>query len=73
MLVYGYSPTGTAMNLDVLLDVPLNFESMWKNRIERDYLGKKLQLISTEDLIKLKEYSGRPQDIEDVKNLLGLK
>jgi predicted nucleotidyltransferase len=73
MLVYGYAPTGKAMNLDVLLDIPLDFELMWKNRVERDYQGSTLKLISTDDLIRLKEYSGRPQDIEDIKNLLGLK
>ncbi len=54
------------MSLDVLMDVPLIFEEMWNKKESRQVDGILVNLVSVEDLIKLKQYANRKQDIDDV-------
>jgi predicted nucleotidyltransferase len=57
------------MNIDVVTDVPLNFDDMWERRETRMMGGYDLQIVSVDDLILLKEYAGRVQDKKDIELL----
>ncbi len=58
------------VRLDVQTRTPgLSFEEAWERRIETEFQGVKLYLVSREDLIRSKKASGRPRDLEDVKIL----
>ncbi len=48
---------------------PFDFSSSWKNRSRTKYGKQRLSVIGIEDLIKLKKYSKRARDLEDVKRL----
>ncbi|MDI1356351.1 MAG: hypothetical protein PSX36_15650 [bacterium] len=54
------------MNLDVLLDTPVEFETLWKNRSSRKITDTDIYLVGIEDLIQLKTYANRVQDQQDV-------
>ena len=63
---YFYQMGIPPMRVDVLMGIPgLDFTSAWKNRIEIDFDGLTVPLISRPDLIKIKNASGRPQDLID--------
>ena len=58
------------VRLDVQTRIPgLSFEEACERRIETEFQGVKLYLVSREDLIRSKKASGRPRDLEDVKIL----
>ncbi|MEH0155340.1 nucleotidyl transferase AbiEii/AbiGii toxin family protein [Limibacter armeniacum] len=61
------------MNIDVLIDVPLSFDGMWKAREKRRIEDIEVYIVSLEDLIKLKEYANRTQDQQDILMLSKLK
>jgi len=55
--------------VDVVLDHPLDFEAVYR-RIEFVRAGGiLLPLVSLRDLMRLKEHSGRPQDLSDLEAL----
>ena len=54
------------MNLDVLLDTPIEFDVLWKNKTDRSLGETIIHLVSIEDLIELKKYANRLQDQNDV-------
>ena len=47
----------------------LSFDQAFANRIERDFQGVKVNLISREDLISNKKAIGRHKDLADVEGL----
>jgi hypothetical protein len=62
---------GTEPNaIDVLMSVSgLNFDDAWKNRVEFDYHGVRVGVLSKEDLISAKRAAGRPRDLADAEEL----
>ncbi len=50
-----------------------NFEDVWKNRVRAKYGNTFVYFSSLDDLIRMKKAAGRPQDLEDLKYLIGLK
>lgn len=46
-----------------------DFSDIYNTRVIKDLRGVKIQFIDKENLIKLKESAGRPQDIADVEKL----
>ena len=67
LIAYSYFNTfANYMNLDVLIDVPLIFEEMWNSREIRKIEDLQVNLVSVEDLIKLKQYANRKQDNDDI-------
>ena len=59
------------MRVDVLTGIPgVGFEAAWARRMEIDFDGLPVPLISREDLIAAKRASGRPQDMLDVQSLI---
>lgn len=48
---------------------PLNFEDAYRKRIVKKVKDVEISLVSLEDLITMKEFSGRDQDLSDVEML----
>jgi len=58
------------VRIDILNDIDgVPFEQAWKNKKIIGYEGKAINFIGYADLLKVKEKSGRPQDIADINKL----
>jgi predicted nucleotidyltransferase len=58
------------LRIDVLNDLEgVNFEDAWNNKKIVNFEGVPVNFIGYDDLIKVKQKAGRPQDIADVDNL----
>lgn len=58
------------VRVDILMGIPGGiFEQSWQNRNEVDFDGLMVPFISKQDLIKVKQASGRPQDLIDIELL----
>lgn len=55
--------------VDIVVRPALPFDRMYRNRIEKDIGGVRLNLASIEDLIVLKTGTGRKQDASDIEAL----
>ncbi|MBC7695908.1 MAG: hypothetical protein H7141_10745 [Burkholderiales bacterium] len=67
LIAYSYFNSSIGfMNLDVLLDTPIEFDVLWKNKTDRLLGLTPIHLVCVEDLIKLKRYANRIQDQNDV-------
>jgi hypothetical protein len=67
LIAYSYYSQQTGfMNLDVLLDVPFDFEVLWQQKTNRLIGNTSINLVSIEDLIALKTYANRQQDRNDI-------
>lgn len=70
LIAYSYSSdTLQALSLDVLIDVPLNFEECWDRKAVKFFKDTPVYLLHINDLISLKEYANREQDRADIANL----
>ena len=56
------------ISLDLLL-VTDAVEDVWENRMDREFLGEAIAVVSREGLIKMKQQAGRPQDLLDIDRL----
>ncbi|HLP45770.1 MAG TPA: nucleotidyl transferase AbiEii/AbiGii toxin family protein [Candidatus Kapabacteria bacterium] len=62
----GYPP----LRIDIMTSISgVEFENAWENKVEGKYGTVPCFFISSDDLIKNKQASGRPQDIADIKIL----
>jgi len=67
LIAYSYFNTAANyMNLDVLMDLPLQFGEMWAEKEQRSIRGTLVNIVSVNHLIVMKKYSNRKQDIDDV-------
>jgi predicted nucleotidyltransferase len=55
--------------LDIIFDSPIPYDELKKRVVMIEISGKRIPTISIPDLIKLKERSGRKQDLSDVEYL----
>jgi hypothetical protein len=55
--------------IDIVLVHPLDFEMSFKNRTVKKAKYIDIYLASIDDVIKMKEYSGRAQDLSDIEML----
>ncbi len=55
--------------LDIVLVHPLDFEKSFKNRTVKRAKDIDIYLASMDDVVKMKEFSGRPQDLSDIEML----
>jgi hypothetical protein len=60
--------TGIVLSLDMLLVTP-QIQEIWDSRVQADWEGGKLSVVSRHGLIALKKLSGRPQDLADISAL----
>lgn len=68
-----YHPHDHFKVIDILLVHPLDFEESYKSREEKQVKNFVINLVSIDDLIVMKEYSGRSQDLSDIEMLKKLK
>ena len=68
-----YNVKKNLMSIDVLIEPPISFSKMWKERVERKTGNTKINLISVEHLIEMKKYSDRIQDRQDIIQLTKFK
>lgn len=59
--------------LDVIIDFPIAFEKLWNDKIIRKEGDVKINLVSIDHLIQLKEFANRLQDKEDIYFLSKIK
>ncbi|MHB8535410.1 MAG: hypothetical protein ACYDBW_08195 [Sulfuricaulis sp.] len=70
MLVFALRPPDIqGPTVDVLIDPPIDIEAALTRTVWREVQGAHIPLISVEDLIHLKEKSGRAQDRSDIEHL----
>lgn len=62
------SETGIILSLDLLL-VTDKIRQVWNSRVQANWEGGKLSVVSREGLIVLKKMSARPQDLADISAL----
>ncbi|MDN3512968.1 MAG: hypothetical protein NG747_01055 [Candidatus Brocadia sp.] len=55
--------------VDIVLVHPLDFEKSFKNRTVKRAKDTDIYLASIDDIVKMKEFSGRPQDLSDIEML----
>lgn len=60
--------TGIVLSLDLLLVTP-QIQHIWDSRVQANWEGGKLSVVSREGLIALKKLGGRPQDLADISAL----
>jgi hypothetical protein len=60
--------TGIVLSLDLLLVTP-EIQHIWDSRVQANWEGGKLSVVSREGLIALKKLGGRPQDLADISAL----
>ena len=67
MIAYSfYNSRSNYMSVDVLLDPPATFESMWEKRETRKIDDYEVTLVSLPHLIEMKTFANRKQDQDDV-------
>ncbi len=59
--------------VDVILVHPLEFDSAYLNRTVKSVRDYTINLVSIDDLIKMKKFSGRLQDLSDIELLNKLR
>jgi len=68
-----YDPTNPLRSVDLFVEPPIPFEELWSRAKLISLPGGDLRVASIDDLIKMKEMAGRPQDSEDIKALETLR
>ena len=62
-------PSKVVISLDLLLVTP-KIQHIWDSRVQAEWEGGELSVVSREGLIALKTLSGRPQDLADISALM---
>jgi len=68
-----YHPAEHYKVVDIVISHPVDFDSAYKNRTEKCVKDFKINLISIDDLITMKTFSGRNQDLSDIELLKKLR
>jgi hypothetical protein len=55
--------------VDILLDSVVPFENLWHYAVDMSFRGVVIKVASIVHLIRLKQHSGRPQDLADIARL----
>lgn len=61
-----YDPKKPFFLLDIFVDVPFNFDEVYKKRKKIKFMDTVIHVVPIEDLIKMKEKSDRAQDRADI-------
>lgn len=68
-----YSPQHALTEIDLFVELPLDFETAYRRAIRKEVApGVVATFIGIEDLRRLKQRAGRPQDLLDLENLKSL-
>lgn len=63
------SPTHPATEVDLFVEEPFPFDEAYARALRADLGELRVSVASLADLVAMKRRSGRPQDLEDVRNL----
>ncbi len=66
-------PKDNPLQIDIILEESLKFKNINKQKVLKKIGDIFVPVISIEQLIKMKQKAGRPQDLFDLENLLELK
>lgn len=70
MLVFSFlNPKNPFELIDVFVNEPKPFKTLWKNRLTVSAFGYKIEVIGKKDLMELKKKAGRSKDAFDYKEL----
>lgn len=70
MLVFQlWDPANEQRSIDLFVREPIDFETLWRNSVCKDYDGTPIRIASIPDLIAMKSLAGRPRDHEDIAAL----
>jgi predicted nucleotidyltransferase len=64
-----YHPKKGIMLIDIFIDEPVSYNKIKEDSVRMKMGNLLIPTVSVEDLIRLKEISGRPQDIADIEAL----
>jgi len=64
-----YKGQRTYEEVDIIIDSPVNFNEAIKDAIEAKLSGLTLKVISPKKFIKMKKFSGREKDLQDIEEL----
>lgn len=75
LLAYSYTNNNlpSSLVIDVLIDLPVNFNEIWERKDIKETGGLKINVLSLDDLILLKASANRKQDIKDLEVLKKIK
>lgn len=74
MIAFCLRPSSkTAPSVDIIVRPKVSFETMYRNRIEKEIGGIRFKLVSIDDLIALKTDTGRNKDASDITALNKVK
>ncbi len=68
-----FNENATISEIDIIIDSPISFLEAKKNMVKVLLSDLKIPTISISDLIKMKEFSGRKQDLADIEHLRRIK
>ena len=68
-----WSPEQPALELDLFVEEPLDFESAHGRAVRTDLGPCEASVVSLDDLLSLKRRAGRPRDLEDIEALEALR
>lgn len=66
-------PKNIPLEIDIIIEESLKFDTMKKNRVIKSVQGVKIPILSIKDLLRMKRKAGRENDIRDIQALLHLK
>ena len=67
MMVFSlYDPKNTFFLLDILVQVPFDFDRVYKRRKRMKFDDTFIPVVPIQELIRMKEKSNRPQDRSDI-------
>jgi len=67
LIAYSYYNTrSNFMNVDILIDTPFSFSTMWDAREVRKVDSASIHIVSLKHLIEMKRHANRKQDIQDI-------
>ncbi len=55
--------------IDIFLCNPIDFEEAYKRKTVMSVGGINMNIVSIDDLVKIKSFAGRPRDMEDISHL----
>jgi predicted nucleotidyltransferase len=62
-------PANPMRLVDLFVEHPIPFEELWSRSREFDLMGTPVRVASIQDLIRMKQATGRAQDADDIKAL----
>ena len=74
MLVFQlWDPKNALRSIDIFVREPIDFDSLWRDAVVKDYDGVPVLVASIPHLIEMKSAANRPQDRADIEQLRAIQ